>query len=86
MYTMPDVCDEKRNLTYEEAAKELEKSVLMLEKGDLSLEESIRVFEKAVGLVRLCNTSLDEIEKKITILVEGKGGFREKEFTPEAVS
>ena len=80
---MTDACDEKRSMTYEVAANELDKAVSMLEKGDLSLEESIQVFEKAVGLVRLCNTSLDEIEKKITILVEGKDGFREKEFTPD---
>ncbi|NLU31095.1 MAG: exodeoxyribonuclease VII small subunit [Clostridiaceae bacterium] len=75
---------ENRNLTYEEAAGELEKAIAVLEKGDLPLEESIQVFEKAIGLVRLCNMKLDEIEKKITILVEGKDGVRETDFEPDA--
>jgi exodeoxyribonuclease VII small subunit len=67
-------------LTYEQAANQLESAVQRLEKGDLSLEESIRIFEQAVGLVRLCNARLDEIEKRITILVEGKEEVREKDF------
>jgi Exonuclease VII small subunit. len=74
---------DKKELTYEEAANELEKAIAVLEKGDLPLEQSIQVFEKAIGLVRLCNMKLDEIERKITILVEGKDGFREKEFSPD---
>ncbi|NLW02436.1 MAG: exodeoxyribonuclease VII small subunit [Clostridiaceae bacterium] len=74
---------EKKELTYEEAANELEKAIALLEKGDLSLEQSIQVFEKAIGLVRLCNMKLDEVEKKITMLVEGKDGVRETEFEPD---
>lgn len=70
-------------LTYEQAANQLESAVQRLEKGDLSLEESIRIFEQAVGLVRLCNARLDEIEKRITILVEGKEEVREKDFLPD---
>lgn len=76
---------EKRELTYEEAAEELEKAIAILEKGDLPLEESIQVFERAIGLVRLCNMKLDEIEKKITILIEGKDGVREADFEPGEV-
>jgi|LSQX01.1.fsa_nt_gb exodeoxyribonuclease VII small subunit len=75
---------EKRELTYEEAANELEKAIAILEKGDLPLEQSIQVFERAIGLARLCNMKLDEVEKKITILVEGKDGVRETEFEPDA--
>jgi len=73
---------EKKELTYEEAASELEKAIAVLEKGDLPLEQSIQVFERAIGLVRLCSMKLDEIEKKITILVEGKDGVKETEFEP----
>lgn len=76
---------ENRELTYEEAACELEKAIAVLEKGELPLEESIKIFEKAIGLVRLCNTKLDEIEKKITILVEGKEGVRETDFVPDGM-
>lgn len=77
---------DNKELTYEEAASELEKAIALLEKGDLPLEQSIQVFEKAIGLVRLCNMKLDEIEKKITILVEGKDGVREADFKPDGLS
>lgn len=69
--------------TYDEAAKELENIVNLLEKGELPLEESIKMFEKGISLVRQCNKQLDDIENRITLLVEGKDGLEEKEFKPD---
>ncbi|NLB78392.1 MAG: exodeoxyribonuclease VII small subunit [Clostridiaceae bacterium] len=74
---------ENADVTYEQAAMELEGVVNMLESGDLPLEESIKMFEKGIGLVRLCNKKLDDIEKRITILVEGKEGVIENDFEPD---
>jgi exodeoxyribonuclease VII small subunit len=74
---------ESKDLTYEQAYSELENIVNYLENGELSLEESIKAFEKGIGLVRLCNKMLDDIEKRITIIIEGKDGVTEKDFTPE---
>ncbi|HHU89969.1 MAG TPA: exodeoxyribonuclease VII small subunit [Clostridiaceae bacterium] len=75
--------DEKTDITYEQAALELESVVNMLESGDLPLEESIKVFEKGISLVRICNKKLDDIEKRITLLMEGKDGIIEKDFNPD---
>lgn len=74
---------DKKQLTYDQAALELESVVDLLEKGDLPLEESIKMFEKGISLVRLCNKELDDIEKRITILVEGKDGLKETDFQPD---
>ncbi|MGI6049779.1 MAG: exodeoxyribonuclease VII small subunit [Acetivibrionales bacterium] len=74
--------EKDKKLTYEQAALELENVVNLLEKGDLPLEESIKMFEKGISLVRFCNKELDDIEKRITILVEGKEGLEEKDFQP----
>lgn len=60
--------------SFEEAISELEAIVAKLEKGELSLDESIDVFQKGMELSRYCNKRLDEIEKKITILVERDNG------------
>ncbi|MGI6122632.1 MAG: exodeoxyribonuclease VII small subunit [Acetivibrionales bacterium] len=78
--------EEKVDITYEQAALELESVVNMLESGDLPLEESIKMFEKGVALVRLCNKKLDDIEKRITLLVEGKEGVIEKDFNTDDLS
>ena len=67
---------------FESALEELEQIVEQLESGELSLEDSLSAFEKGVGLVRFCNQKLNEVEKKIEMLVRDKEGKLElKELT-----
>ena len=66
---------------FEAALEELEQVVEQLESGDLSLEDSLAAFEKGVGLVKLCNEKLTEVEKKVELLVKDKEGkFQLKPF------
>ena len=60
----------KDKKTFEESMKELEKIVEDLEKGEMPLETSIEAFQKGVELSKNLNKILDEMEKKITILIE----------------
>lgn len=60
--------------TFEAALEDLELVVEQLETGDLTLEGSLEAFEKGVGLVKYCNQKLDEVEKKVEILVKDKEG------------
>jgi exodeoxyribonuclease VII small subunit len=47
-----------------------------LEHGDLSLEEAMRAFEEGVQLVRVCHRKLDEVEKRVELLLkDDAGGF-----------
>ncbi len=64
----------KKNKTFEEAMNELEEIVQLLEKGDLPLEESIEYFQRGIELSRECTKKLDEIEKRITMLIENENG------------
>lgn len=65
----------------EEALKELEEIVLQLEEGNLDLDKSLELFEKGVTLSRYCRTKLDEVERKISILLKDeKGKLQEEEF------
>ena len=59
---------------FEQALDELEKVVERLESGELSLEASLAAFEEGVKLVNLCNQKLNEVEKKIELLVKDKEG------------
>ena len=63
--------DEKK---FETALEELESVVEQLETGELSLEESLQAFETGVGLVKYCSQKLDEVEKKVEVLVKDKEG------------
>ena len=59
---------------FEAALEELEKVVERLESGELSLEESLAAFENGVKLVNFCNQKLNDVEKKIELLVKDKEG------------
>lgn len=63
---------EKKN--FEKSLSELEEIVEKLERGEMSLDESIDIFQKGVTLSKDLSKMLDEIEKKITILVENEKG------------
>ena len=58
---------------FEESLKNLENIVNKLEEGDLALEESLKLFEEGIKLSRLCTKQLEEAERKVEILLKGKG-------------
>jgi len=72
---------------FEDALNKLEKIVSQLEEGDISLEESLKLFEEGIRLSRTCNQKLDEIEKRVEILLKDKGGvLRPQRFDPSTNS
>ena len=74
----------KNNLTFESASARLEEIVKILEQGNSSLDESLKLYEEGVLLVRFCNDSLDNAEKKIKMLVvDSNGEMLEKDFFEE---
>jgi exodeoxyribonuclease VII small subunit len=66
---MPD--QEKK---FEDELSELEETVARIDSGELSLEESIKAFEQGVALVRSLNQKLEQVEKKIEVLVRDSQG------------
>lgn len=67
--------DEKVNeLSYEKATAELEAIVQQLESGELSLEQSVELFQKGMNLAKVCTDRLNEIEARITQLIEQTDG------------
>lgn len=70
----------KKNPNFEASLAELENLVESLEKGDLSLEESLQKFEYGVKLTRICQTTLNEAEQKVQILMEQNGQTELKDF------
>jgi len=58
---------------FEDSLEKLENIVDKLEEGDLALEESLKLFEEGIKLSRLCTKQLEEAERKVEILLKGKG-------------
>ena len=59
---------------FEDELKDLEAIVNRIDSGELTLEESIEAFERGVGLVKLLNQKLDEVERKVELLTRSAGG------------
>jgi exodeoxyribonuclease VII small subunit len=70
----------KKSKTFEEAMAELEEIVVKLEKGELPIDESIEYFQRGVELSRYCSKKLDEVEKRITLLLEEENGDIKEEI------
>ena len=57
-------------MTFEKALARLEEIVGQMEGGQLSLEKMMAYFEEGTALVKFCSGQLNEVEKKIEILVK----------------
>lgn len=70
--------------TFETALKQLEDIVKEMESGDLPIEDAMKKFEEGIRLSRFCTRKLDEIEQKITVLMEdASDGIVETPFSAE---
>ncbi len=74
------------NRKFEDMLAELEAIVEKMEKGDQTLDESMEMFEKGMALSKQLNKTLDTIEKKISIIIEGQDGTIEEQPFSEQFS
>ncbi|BBO80247.1 exodeoxyribonuclease 7 small subunit [Desulfosarcina ovata subsp. sediminis] len=71
----------KAKPSFEKALNDLEKIVRALESGDLPLEKALEKFEAGIKLSRYCTETLDEAEKRVTLLMaDADGEIVEKPF------
>jgi exodeoxyribonuclease VII small subunit len=61
-------------LGFEPALEELEALVQKMEQGEMGLDEMVAAFERGQNLVRHCTTRLNEVERRIEMLVKGPDG------------
>lgn len=70
-------------VSFEQAIELLERIVAQLESGDVPLEKAIELYQEGVRLSHLCGVKLEQVEKKIEMLVEGESGeVGRKPFQP----
>lgn len=70
-------------LSFEQAMEKLETIVGKLENGDVPLETAIELFQEGMSLSKLCGNKLEQVERRIEMLVEGDGGLQRKPFADE---
>lgn len=57
-------------LSLEEAMEQLSEVLAALDGGDQTLEEAFASYQKGIGLVRLCSSKIDRVEKQCRIITE----------------
>ena len=60
--------------SFEKALARLEEIAAEMEGGELGLEKMVAAFEEGQKLVKLCSSKLNEVEKKIEMLVKNADG------------
>lgn len=63
-----------KNIKFEDALKELEEQVRLLESGELSLEESLDVFKHGIELSKLCMGKLENVKQEVEKIVVAADG------------
>ena len=61
---------EIKDMTYEEALKELEEILVALERADDNLDASMEKFKKGIELYKQCSDILEKKEGEIKVLLE----------------
>ncbi len=64
---------EKKQVTFEEAMKELETIVEKLEEGDVPLEEAISFYKEGMKLSKLCHDKLSHVEGEMEKILKENG-------------
>lgn len=60
--------EQRENL--EEMFQDLEKVIMAMEDSDVTLEKSFDLYNRGMKLLKKCNRTIDEVEKKVLVLDE----------------
>ena len=78
---------ESNQTKFEDELADLEGIVSQIDSGELSLEESIAAFERGVALVRALNQKLDEVERRVEVLIrDSRGDLKRTPYQSDALS
>ena len=74
-----------KKMSFEQAMERLETIVGQMESGELPLEKMLAGFEEGMKLARFLGDKLEEVQKKVSVLVaDAQGNTVEKPFATGA--
>lgn len=75
--------DNQKDISFEEAMKELEQIVEKLEQGDVPLEKAITYYQEGMKLSKTCNDKLTNVQDKMTQIMNEQGELHSFEVQEE---
>ena len=74
---------EKTEMNFDESLKRLEQIVEQMESGQMDLDAMVASFEEGQRLIQFCSKKLNEVERRIEVLVkDGAGTETTEPFAP----
>lgn len=67
--------DKPKDMSFEDAIKELEALVEKLETGDVPLEKAINYYQEGMKLSKICGDKLSKVEKQMQQIMNEHGEF-----------
>ena len=58
----------EEKLSLEQILEQLDETIEALQSGEVSLEESFELYKKGMDYVKLCNETIEQVEKKVLML------------------
>ena len=58
----------EEKLSLEQILEQLDETIEELQSGEVSLEESFELYKKGMDYVKLCNETIEQVEKKVLML------------------
>ena len=65
--------EKEQELSLEEAFAQIEEVIAHLETEEITLEQSFQEYNKGMLLLKHCNTTIDQVEKKVLQINENGG-------------
>ena len=76
--------ERKNNIDFESSMIRLEKITEELGREGVKLEDALALYEEGIGIVKECNKTLEQTERKIKMLqISANGEITEKDFAAE---
>lgn len=62
--------EEWEDLSLEEAFRQIEEKISLLEEEDITLEDSFKAYQEGMKLLRHCDAKIDRVEKQVMMINE----------------
>ena len=59
---------QEEKLSLEEVLEKLDETITKLQSAEVSLEESFELYKEGMDYVKLCNETIEKVEKKVLML------------------
>ena len=65
--------EESEALSLEEAFRQIEEKIILLDEEDITLEGSFKAYQEGMKLLRYCDAKIDRVEKQVMVINEDGG-------------